>query len=129
MANRILVVDDNAVIRRTLRNIIEFNGLVVCGEAADGRDAIEKAKALCPDLIVLDLSMPVMNGLEAARVLHQIMPRVPMILCSLHANDVLQREATAAGVKVVISKAENMQTLIKKAKELLETTLVSNPET
>ena len=129
MANRILVVDDNAVIRRTLRNIIECNGLVVCGEAADGRDAIEKAKEQCPDLIVLDLSMPVMNGLEAARVLHQIMPRVPMILCSLHANDVLQREATAAGVKMVISKAENMQTLIKKAKELLETTLVSNPET
>jgi CheY-like chemotaxis protein len=129
VANRILVVDDNVVIRRTLRNIIEFHGWVVCGEAADGRDAIEKAKALCPDLIVLDLSMPVMNGLEAARVLHQIMPRVPMILCSLHANDVLQREATAAGVKMVISKAENMQTLIKTAKELLETTLVSNPET
>jgi len=129
VANRILVVDDNAVIRRILRKIIEFNGWVACGEAADGRAAIEKAKALCPDLIVLDLSMPVMNGLEAARVLHQIMPRVPMILCSLHANDVLQREATAAGVKMVISKAENMQTLIKKAKELLETTLVSNPET
>src|SRR5258708_25508376 len=73
--------------------------------------------------------MPVMNGLEAAHALHQIMPRVPMILCSLHANDVLQREATAAGVKMVISKAENMQTLIKKAQELLETTLVSNPET
>lgn len=129
MANRILVVDDNAVIRRTLRNIIEFHGWTVCGEAADGRDAIEKAKALCPDLIVLDLSMPVMNGLEAARVLYQIMPRVPMILCSLHANHVLQREAAAAGVKMVISKAENMETLIKKAKELLETTLVSNPET
>ena len=129
MANRILVVDDNAVIRRALRKIIESNGWAVCGEAADGRDAIEKAKALCPDLIVLDLSMPVMNGLEAAHALHQIMPRVPMILCSLHANNVLQREATAAGVKMVISKAENMQTLINKAKELLETTLVSNPET
>ena len=129
MANRILVVDDNAVIRRALRKIIEFNGWVACGEAADGRAAIEKAKALCPDLIVLDLSMPVMNGLEAAHTLHQIMPRVPLILCSLHANNVLQREATAAGVKMVISKAENMQTLIKKAKELLETTLVSNPET
>jgi CheY-like chemotaxis protein len=101
----------------------------VCGEAADGRDAIEKAKAQCPDLIVLILSMRVMNGLEAARVLHQIMPGVPMILCSLHANEVLQREASAAGVKMLVSKSENMQILITKAKELLETTAVSNPET
>ena len=129
MANRILIVDDNAIIRRTLRNIIGFNGWAVCGEAVDGRDAIEKAQALCPDLIVLDFSMPVMNGLEAAHVLHQIMPGVPMILCSLHANDVLQREATTAGVKMVVSKAENMQILITKAKELLETIPVSNPET
>jgi CheY-like chemotaxis protein len=114
---------------RILRNIIECNGWVVCGEAADGRDAIEKAKAQCPDLIVLILSMRVMNGLEAARVLHQIMPGVPMILCSLHANEVLQREASAAGVKMLVSKSENMQILITKAKELLETTAVSNPET
>jgi len=129
VANRILIVDDNAVIRRALRDIIEFNGWAVCGEAVDGRDAIEKAQALCPDLIVLDFSMPVMNGLEAAHVLHQIMPRVPMILCSLHASDVLHREVTAAGVKMVVSKAENMQILITKAKELLETIPVSNPET
>ena len=129
MANRILVVDDNAAIRRALRNIIEFNGWTVCGEAVDGHDAVEKAKALCPDLIVLDLSMPVMNGLEAARVLHQIMPKVSMILCSLHANDVLQKEASSAGVKMVVSKAENMQTLVNRAKELLKTTPVSNPET
>jgi DNA-binding NarL/FixJ family response regulator len=130
VANRILIVDDNAVIRRALRNIIEFNdGWAVCGEAVDGRDAIEKAQALCPDLIVLDVSMPVLNGLGAARILHQIMPTVPVILCSLHAGDVLQREATAAGVQTVVSKAENMQILITKAKELLQTTPVSNPET
>jgi CheY-like chemotaxis protein len=124
VANRILVVDDIADFRRALQNIIEFNGWTVCGEAADGRDAIEKAKALCPDLIVLDLSMPVMNGLEAARVLHQIMPRVPMVLCSLHANDVLQKEAFAAGVKMVISKApehanpdQQSQRIVRKASE------------
>lgn len=118
---RIMVVDDNPAIRRALRNILEFNdGWVVCGEAVDGREGIEKAKQLHPDLIVLDVSMPVMNGLDAARVLHQIMPQVPLILCSLHTDEVLRKEAIHAGVDAVISKAQNMQTLIFKARELLE---------
>ena len=116
-----MVVDDNPAIRRALRTILQFDASwEVCGEAVDGRDAIEKAKSFRPDLIVLDLSMPVMNGLEAARVLHEIMPQVPLILCSLHTDRVLQREATAAGVATVFSKAENMQTLISKARELLQ---------
>lgn len=116
-----MVVDDNPAIRRALRTILQFDASwEVCGEAVDGRDAIEKAKSFRPDLIVLDLSMPVMNGLEAARVLHEIMPQVPLILCSLHTDRLLQREATAAGVATVFSKAENMQTLISKARELLQ---------
>jgi CheY-like chemotaxis protein len=121
VAKRIMVVDDNPAIRRILRNILEFNaGWTVCGEAVDGRDGVEKAKLLHPDLIVLDLSMPVMNGLEAARVLHQIMPQVPVILCSLHTDSVLEREARGLGITAVFSKAENMQTLISKARELLQ---------
>jgi CheY-like chemotaxis protein len=117
---RIMVVDDNPAIRRVLKNILEFNdGWLVCGEAVDGRDAIEKAPQLNPDLIVLDVSMPVMNGLEAARVLHQVMPHVPLILCSLHTDDILRREAVNAGVNAVVSKAQNMQTLIHRARELL----------
>jgi len=71
-------------------------------------------------LIVLDASMPVMNGLEDARVLHQIMPQVPLILCSLHTDDVLRKEAINAGVNAVISKAQNIQTLIHRAQELLD---------
>jgi DNA-binding NarL/FixJ family response regulator len=117
---RIMVVDDNPAIRRALKNILEFtDGWVVCGEAVDGRDGIEKAQKLNPDLSVLDASMPVMNGLEAARVLRQIMPQVPLILCSLHTDDVLRKEASNAGVNAVVSKAQNIQTLIHRARELL----------
>jgi DNA-binding NarL/FixJ family response regulator len=117
-----MVVDDNPAIRRILRNILEFNdGWVVCGEGVNGRDGVEKAKLLSPDLIVLDVSMPVMNGLEVARILHQIMPGVPVILCSLHTDRLLETEARVAGVTAVFSKAENMQTLISKARELLKT--------
>jgi DNA-binding NarL/FixJ family response regulator len=115
-----MVVDDNPAIRRALKSILEFtDGWVVCGEAVDGRDGIEKAQNLNPDLIVLDVSMPVMNGLEAARVLHQIMPRVPLILCSLHTDEVLRKEASNAGVDAVVSKAQNIQALIDRARELL----------
>ena len=121
MAKKIMVVDDNPAIRRILRNILEFNhDWVVCGEGVDGRDGVEKAKALSPDLIVLDVSMPVMNGLEAARILHQVMPNVPLILCSLHTDRLLEMEARSAGVTAVFSKAENMQMLVNKARELLK---------
>ena len=115
-----MVVDDNPAIRRSLRSILEYNeDWEVCGEAGDGRDGVEKAQALHPDLIVLDLSMPVMNGLEAARILHQLMPEVPLILCSLHSDQILQKEASAAGVSSVFSKADNVQSLVRKAHELL----------
>jgi len=121
VAKRIMVVDDNPAIRRILRNILEFNhDWVVCGEGVDGRDGVEKAKTLSPDLIVLDVSMPVMNGLEAARILHQVMPNVPLILCSLHTDRLLEMEARSAGVTAVFSKAENMQMLVNKARELLK---------
>lgn len=120
MPKRILVVDDNPAIRGALRRILEFNDeWKVCGEAVDGRDGIEKARELRPDLVVLDLSMPVMNGLETSRVLRESMPDLPVILCSLHSDELLQREASAAGVTAVVSKAHNMESLIQKARELL----------
>jgi len=81
VAKGILIVDDNVVIRRSLRRILESIGeWKIVGEAADGREGIEKARELQPDLIVLDLAMPVMNGLEAARELNQIMPNVPLLM-------------------------------------------------
>jgi two-component system chemotaxis response regulator CheY len=66
---RILIVDDNAAIRTVSRFLFDVPGFEVCGEAVDGADAIKKAQDLCPDLIVLDLSMPEMNGRETAREL------------------------------------------------------------
>ena len=87
-------MDDNPAIRKALHNVFEFSSdWSVCGEAANGREGIEQAKRLKPDLIVLDVSMPEMNGIDAARVLHKIMPRVPLILCSLHTDEHLSAEA------------------------------------
>ena len=120
MLKCILIVDDNAVIRRTLRNIFEQEGWQICGEACNGLDAVEKAQELKPDLIVLDLSMPVMNGMEAAPRLRKILPRVPILVFSVYANAIPEEEVEAAGITAVVSKADNTRSLIKMARDLLQ---------
>jgi CheY-like chemotaxis protein len=120
MPNGILIVDDNAVIRRMVRTEFEdISGWEVCGEAVNGWEAIEKARELKPDLIVLDLAMPIMSGLEAAPVLRGMMPAVPIIMFTLHNNETVEREAFAVGVSAVVSKAASMKTLVDQAQDLL----------
>jgi CheY-like chemotaxis protein len=119
MPKCILLVDDNAVIRRMLRTAFEEPGWEICGEAENGREAIDKARALKPDLIVLDLSMPVMNGLEAAPVLRRMMPTVPIILFTLYENKVLEQRACSAGVTAVVSKVDSVKVLLNQAHQLL----------
>lgn len=81
MPKRILIVDDSAVLRKTLRQTLErHDGWEVCGEAANGREGVEKAQRLKPDLILLDSSMPALNGLEAARQLKRLLPSVPLLM-------------------------------------------------
>jgi DNA-binding NarL/FixJ family response regulator len=109
LPNCILIVDNHAIIRRSLRQLFESRtGWEVCGEAVNGRDAIEKAHELKPDLIVLDLSMPEMDGLQAARILRKAMPEVPIILFTNFGQDpFMEREALAVGIREVVSKANS----------------------
>ncbi|HEY4742810.1 MAG TPA: response regulator [Candidatus Acidoferrales bacterium] len=87
MRRSILVADDNFAIRKTLCRVFEIEkDYEVCAEAANGVEAIEMALKHRPDLIILDLSMPVMNGLEAARELKRLMPAIPIILFTQHAS-------------------------------------------
>lgn len=119
MEKNVLIVDDHAHIRRATRAIFENEpDFAVCGEASSGRDAIEKARELRPDLIVLDFSMPGMNGLEAARLLKKILPEVPVIMLTAHENAFSELVARAAGVSAVISK-ENSMKLVSQARLLL----------
>jgi len=102
---QILLVDDSDVIRVATRHFLERQpGFAVCGEAVDGQDAVEKAQELHPDLIILDLAMPRMNGLEAARELRAMMPAVPIILFTWYADAVQAEDATEAGINVIVSK-------------------------
>jgi DNA-binding NarL/FixJ family response regulator len=102
----ILLVDNSAVIRAATRRFLENQpGFEVCGEATDGFEALEQALHLNPDLIILDLAMPRMNGFEAARELRARMSRVPIILFTWYADVVRPIDAAAAGISVVISKS------------------------
>lgn len=105
MAKRILIVDDSAVVRRSLRNLLEDEaGLAVCAEASNGREAIDQARKLQPDLIVLDLSMPVMNGLDAAPVLKRLWPAIPIVMFTSFDGHGVSALALAAGVSAVVQK-------------------------
>ena len=120
MSKCILIADDNDTVRTVIRFFLESHrAFEVCGEAADGVDAVEKAKQLKPDLIVLDLAMPRMNGVEAASVLKAVMPEVPIILFTMY-NDVLGHSPAAAlGVSAVLSKPDGMSGLVECIQGLL----------
>src|ERR1700731_5134354 len=120
MPKRILIADDNEDIRRVIRWFLESRtACEVCGEAVDGVDAIEKARTLHPDLIVMDLSMPVMNGLEAGAVLKAMLPKVPIVMYTVHDPAAMKIQARAAGVRAVVQK-HDMDGLAGHLIELLE---------
>jgi DNA-binding NarL/FixJ family response regulator len=117
----VLIVDDHPAIRRALRAAFEGQpGFTVCGEAEDGFDAISKAKRLAPDLIVLDLRMPVMDGLEAARELKKLFPQIPLMMLTCYHSTAAEKEALASGVTAVFSKPDGMQNLIWRARAVLK---------
>jgi len=110
---RILIVDDSAPLRKTLRRCFECEpGWQVTGEAVNGKDAIEKACELHPNIILLDLSMPEMNGLEAAKALTKIMPSVPLVMFTSFMTSNLEKEALSCGICKVLIKSDPMFKLV-----------------
>ena len=121
MSHTILIADDNLFIRESLRRLFEREeDFDVCGEAENGREAVEKARELRPDLVLLDLSMPVMNGLDAARALKRLMPEVPVIMFSAYGDSSAEKEARSAGVWALVSKSEHASVLLGKARCVLD---------
>jgi two-component system response regulator MprA len=120
MPKNVLIVDDNPEIRKLVRTYFDREtDFQICGEAVDGLDAIEKASALNPDLIILDESMPHMDGLHAARILHGADAAVPIILFTLHADTISAVEASDAGIALVVSKMRGMSVLVEQVGSLL----------
>ena len=120
MAKTVLIVDDNTYIRQALcEQFKRESDFEVCGEAENGKEAIAKALELHPDLIVLDLSMPVMNGLDAARELKQLMPAVPIIMFTSYSDSSTEQQIRLVGISEVVSKSQPAAILVSKARSLL----------
>lgn len=122
MARSILIVDDSAVVRQALVRLFVDAGFEVCGEAESGRAAIEKAQGLNPGLIVMDLSMPGMNGIQAASSLRQLLPTVAIIILSDYGGMFSEEEAGSLGIAAIVSKTECSSVLLHEARTLLRRT-------
>lgn len=110
---RILVVDDHELVRKGVRTLLrERSDFEVCGEGVDGRDAIEKARALNPDLVVMDISMPRLNGLEATREIHAILPHTDILVLSQHEAPEIMRQALNAGARGYVVKSSISSDLV-----------------
>jgi len=111
---RVLVADDHEVVRKGLCTLLqEQPGWVVAGEARDGREAVEKAREIKPDIIVMDISMPTLNGLEATRQISKGLPSVKVLILTMHESDSLIREVLDAGARGYLLKMDAGSDLIK----------------
>jgi DNA-binding NarL/FixJ family response regulator len=114
MKARIVLADDHEIVRKGIRSLLDGQfSWEVCGEAENGREAVNKVKELQPDLVVLDLSMPVMNGIEAAREIRQIAPKIKIIIFSMHDSERIAEEAKRAGADAYLAKTAHFNEMQK----------------
>ena len=119
-ATRILIADDHEVMRRGVRSLLEAKPeWEICGEAADGREAVAQVVALKPDLVVLDLTMPVLNGLHAAKEIRRISPGTKIVIFTLHDSAHVATEARGAGADAVVVKSAPAERLVETIERLV----------
>src|ERR1700736_2177634 len=114
MLKRVLIADDNVYVRYVIRTFLQDQvGIEICGEAADGVEAIEKSGQLKPDLILLDLSMPSLNGAEVALILKNAKPDVRIIMFTMYSSKISPSLISALGVAAVLSEPDDMGHLVE----------------
>jgi DNA-binding NarL/FixJ family response regulator len=111
---RVLIVDDHAVIRRGVQGILStYPEWDLCGEADNGQDAIRLAGELAPEVVIMDVSMPGMNGLEATRIMHEVLPETKVLLLTLHSSSEFVRSAFRAGARGYVLKSDAENELVR----------------
>ena len=117
---RLLIVDDSPITRRLLRTLLEQQGYEICGEAEDGIQAIDLAKELTPDLILLDVCMPKLSGPETASILKRLLPKTRIILFTLFDDTIGKELAAAIGVDLVLNKTVGVAKLLNSVQTVIE---------
>jgi CheY-like chemotaxis protein len=117
MSKCVLIAEDSDPARQVLRKALEHAGLAVCAEAVDGVDTVDKASELKPDLIVLDLRLPHLNGLEVAQILGGRLPRTPIVLFTMY--EVGPAAVAASGIRAVVRKSDGISALLRCVQSLL----------
>jgi two-component system response regulator NreC len=112
MPTRVILADDHVLVRQALRSLLEREGIQVVGEASDGQDAISLATKLMPDVAIIDIGMPILNGLDAARGVCKACPKARTILLTRHDEDQYVTEALRAGVKGYVLKHQAAHDLV-----------------
>lgn len=116
---RILLVDDHALLRRGVASMIAQNKLgTVCGEAADGEEAVRKTEELKPDLVIMDVSMPKVGGIDATRQIRKFAPALKIIILTMHDSEQMALIAKQAGANRVVEKSEVEEQLTRAIREL-----------
>jgi DNA-binding NarL/FixJ family response regulator len=111
---KVIVVDDHAVIRRGVQGILSaFPEWELCGEAENGHEGVKLAETVRPEIIIMDVSMPGLNGLEATRIIHNILPDTKILLLTLHSSTELVRSAFRAGARGYVLKSDAEHELVR----------------
>jgi len=127
VANRILLADDHVIVRQGLKALLEREGFAVVAEAEDGQAAVRQARERCPDVAVLDFSMPLLNGLDAAVEIIRACPRAKAILLTMHTDDHYVLSALQAGVKGYVVKTQASSDLVRAIHEVLRGMMYLSP--
>jgi DNA-binding NarL/FixJ family response regulator len=102
---RILLVDDHQVVRMGLKNLLhDVEGCEICGEAANGQEGVDRTLQLKPDVVLMDISMPILNGLDATKVLSRVTPQTKIIVLSMHDSAQMAKEARLCGAHAYLTK-------------------------
>lgn len=120
MPKRVLIADDNKIVRRTIRTILgKWPDVEICAETEDGRKTVDAALALRPDLLILDVRMPELNGIEVASILRKTLPQTKTMLFTMYSEQVGKYLASAAGVTVILPKVDGLPAFVKAVDSLL----------
>lgn len=123
----IILVDDHAMFRQSLKTLLEEKGFSIVGEASDGREAIHLARTLDPDITVMDVSMPLLNGIDAAHEIHRLAPRTLVILLTMYREETYVLEALQAGIRGYVLKDQAASDLVAAINDVLRGSVYLSP--